>query len=128
MAMNKRTRAATESLAFLAIVAVSLVLLNVLGVFFFGPLDMTKNQLFSLSEGSKRVVSNLEDDLEVTAYFTENLPPPFNATERYVRDILDEYQAASKGKLKVRFVNPDTDETRQQAETEGAQRVAHQKI
>ena len=39
MAMNKRTRAASESLAFLGIVAVSLVLLNILGVFFFGRLD-----------------------------------------------------------------------------------------
>jgi ABC-2 type transport system permease protein len=128
MAINKRTRRATESLAFLGISAGILVLLNVLGVFFFGRADVTENRLFSLSEGSKRVVQKLEDELEVTAYFTKDLPPPFNATERYVRDILDEYQAASKGKLKVKFVNPDNDEARQQAETDGVQRVAHQKI
>lgn len=128
MSMNKRTRSATESVVFLGIVAAIVVLANVLGVFFFGRVDVTKNRLFSLSEGSRRVVSQLSDDLEITAYFTKDLPPPFNATERYVRDILDEYQAAAKGKLKVRFINPDNDETRQQAETEGVQRVAHQKI
>ena len=128
MAMNKRTKAATESLAFLGIIAVSLVLLNILGVFFFGRIDTTKNHLFSLSDGSKRVVASLKDNLEVTAYFTKDLPPPFNATERYVRDILDEYASASKGKIKVTFVNPDSDETRQAAETDGVQKVAHQKI
>jgi ABC-2 type transport system permease protein len=128
MAMNKRTKAATESLAFLGVVAVSLVLLNILGVFFFGRADVTKNRLFTLSEGSKRVVSELNDNLEVTAYFTENLPAPFNATERYVRDILDEYAAASKGKMKVTFVNPDSDEKKSAAETDGVQKVAHQKF
>ncbi|MDB4987143.1 MAG: gliding motility protein GldG [Myxococcaceae bacterium] len=128
MAMNKRTKRATESVAFLGVIAAIIVLLNVLGIFFFGRADVTENRLFSLSEGSKRVVGNLDDNLEVTAYFTKDLPPPFNATERYVRDILDEYVAASKGKLKVRFVNPDNDDARQQAETDGVQKVAHQKI
>lgn len=129
MAMNKRTRAATESIAFLGAVAGILILLNVLGVFFFGRVDVTRNQLFSLSEGSQRMVSGLEDKLEITAYFTQNLPPPFNATERYVRDLLEEYQAASKGKVKLRFVNPgESEELQQEAEADGVQRVAHQKI
>ena len=128
MAMNKRTRVATQSIALIGVLGAIVVLLNVLGIFFFGRVDVTKNRLFSLSEGSKRAVASLDDTLEVTAYFTKDLPPPFNATERYVRDILAEYEAASDGKLKVRFVNPDTDEVRQQAESEGVQKVAHQKI
>ncbi len=128
MAIHKQTRAASESLAFLGLIAGILVSFNVVGMFFFGRLDVTEKRLFSLSEGSRRVVSNLDDQLEVTAYFTKDLPPPFNATERYVRDLLDEYQAAANGKLRVRFVNPDSDEVRNTAQSEGAQRVAHQKV
>jgi ABC-2 type transport system permease protein len=128
MAMNKRTRAATESVFFLGVMAGIIVLLNVLGVWFFGRTDVTQNKLFSLSEGSRKVVAGLGEELTVTAYFTKDLPPPFNATERYVRDILDEYQASSKGKLKVQFINPDSDEMREQAQSEGVQKVAHQKI
>lgn len=128
MAMSKRSKKATESLAFLGVGAAILVVLNILGIFIFGRLDVTERRLFSLSDGSKRVVQGLEDDLEITAYFTKDLPPPFNATERYVRDLLDEYQSASKGKVKVKFVNPDNDETREAAESDGIQRVAHQKI
>ena len=128
MTMNKRTKRATESLAFLGVLSAIVVVLNLLGVFVFGRIDVTDKRLFSLSDGSKRVVQNLDDTLEVTAYFTEDLPPPFNATERYVRDLLEEYQSASGGKVTVRFVNPDSDETREAAEQDGVQRVAHQKI
>jgi ABC-type uncharacterized transport system involved in gliding motility auxiliary subunit len=116
-------------LIFLLIVGGILILLNVLAAYFRTPrIDLTQNQLFSLATGSERLASNLDDRLEVTAYFTENLPPPFNATERQVRDLLSEYSAASNGQIVVRFVNPN-DETKQAAaDADGIQRVAHQKI
>jgi len=126
---RKRAGAAAESLAFLAITAGVLVLLNVLG--FFGAsarVDLTSKRLYSLSTGSKRLVGGLSDDMEITAYFTSDLPPQFKATEVAVRDLLREYEAASKGHVRVRFVNPDTDEEREAAERDGVQKVSHQVI
>ena len=129
MSSKAQKRAASESLIFLLFVGGILILLNVLLAYFPSPrLDLTHNKLFSLAEGSKRVAANLDDRLEITAYFTENLPPPFNATERQVRDLLAEYQAASNGNIIVRFVNPDDEEKQQAAQADGVQRVAHQKI
>ena len=121
-------RQRAESIGFLAIVAGILVAVNVLGVFFFFRFDTTANRAFSLSEGSKRVVRELRDDLTVTAYFTADLPPPFNSTERYVRDILAEYEAASRGRMHVRFVNPDSDEEREEAERAGVRLMQHQRL
>ncbi len=126
---NKRAGAAAESLAFLAITAGVLVLLNVLG--FFGAsarVDLTSKRLYSLSSGSKRLVGSLTDDMEITAYFTSDLPPQFKATEVAARDLLREYEAASRGHVTVRFVNPDTDEEREAAERDGVQKVSHQVI
>ncbi|MGB5365897.1 MAG: GldG family protein [Polyangiales bacterium] len=129
MSSNVQKRAASESLIFLLIVGGILILLNVLAAYFPSPrIDLTQNQLFSLAEGSERLASNLDDRLEVTAYFTENLPPPFNATERQVRDLLAEYSAASNGQIIVRFVNPNDEVEQEAARTDGIQRVAHQKI
>src|SRR5687768_14472078 len=85
---SKAASQRNESLGFLMIVAGSLIALNVLGVFFFHRFDTTATRAFTLSEGSRRVVRQLDDTMTITAYFTEGLPPPFNATERYVRDIL----------------------------------------
>ncbi len=129
MSSSVQKRAAGESLIFLLIVGGILILLNVLAAYFRSPrIDLTQNQLFSLAEGSERLASNLDDRLEVTAYFTENLPPPFNATERQVRDLLAEYSAASNGQIIVRFVNPNDEDEQEAARADGVQRVAHQKI
>ena len=129
MATQKRPNLAASSVSILVLVAGALIALNVIaGYTNVGRIDLTANRLWSLSDGSRDLVSDLGDRMEITAYFTENLPPPFNSTEQYVRDILDEYSAASGGKVVVRFVNPDEDEEREAAEADGIQRVAHQKI
>ncbi len=129
MSSKVQKRAASESLIFLIFVGGILVLLNVLAAYFPTPrIDLTQNRLFSLAEGSERVAASLDDRLEITAYFTENLPPPFNATERQVRDLLSEYAAASDGNIVVRFVNPNDEAKQQAARADGVQPVAHQKI
>jgi ABC-type uncharacterized transport system involved in gliding motility auxiliary subunit len=129
MSSKAQKRAASESLIFLSIVAGILILLNVLAASYRSPrIDLTRNGLFSLAEGSERLAASLADRVEITAYFTENLPPPFNATERQVRDLLSEYAAASDGQIVVRFVNPDDDASQQAARADGVQPVAHQKI
>ncbi|HET6334825.1 MAG TPA: Gldg family protein [Polyangiales bacterium] len=128
MAQSKRSRAASESVAFLILAGGILVLLNVLGLFFHARVDGTQKELFSLSDGSKRLVSTLKDRMEIVAYFSPDLPPPHNATERYVRDLLMEYRDASKGKISVRIVHPQKDEEKQAAERDNVQRVQDQKL
>ncbi len=129
MSSKLQRRTASESLIFLSFVGGTLILLNVLAAYLPSPrLDLTQNRLFSLADGSKRVAASLDDRLEITAYFTENLPPPFNATERHVRDLLSEYAAASNGRIIVRFVNPNDEAKQQAARADGVQPVAHQKI
>ncbi len=126
---SKRAGAAAESLAFLAVTAGVLILLNVVG--FFGVsarVDLTSKRLYSLSTGSKRLVRGLTDDMDITAYFTSDLPPQFKATEVAVRDLLREYEAASNGHVRVHFVDPNTDEKREAAERDGVQKVSHQII
>jgi len=125
---SKAGRQEAESLGFLAISAGVIIALNVLGIFFFFRADTTANRAFSLSEGSRRVVRELDETLTITAYFSANLPPPFNSTERYVRDILAEYQASGGSNVVVRFVSPDTEDERTEASDRGLQLVQHQNI
>ncbi|MGQ0506689.1 MAG: GldG family protein [Myxococcaceae bacterium] len=102
---------------FLAAAVGSLVLLNVLGVVAFGRVDMTRDNVYTLSKASKGAVADLEDPITVTAYFTENLPAPYSANARYVRDLLQEYRAASKGKLSFEFIDPSAQESAADKET-----------
>lgn len=125
---TRKAITALESVGFLVIVLVVLVLANVASQYVFGRIDLTRNRIHSLSQGSERLVGSLEDRMTITAYFTEDLPEPWGSLEQYTRYILEEYEAASGGKLTVRFVNPDTDEEREQAEEDGIVAVPHQVI
>ena len=125
---SRASKQRTESLGFLFIATGVLIALNVLGVFTFFRADATQNRAFSLSDGSRRAVSELDETLTITAYFSNNLPTPFNSTERYVRDILSEYQAAGGAHVQVRFVSPNTEEERTEANERGVQLVQHQNV
>ena len=128
MTQKSQARASGQSAALLILLGGIFVLLNVLGLFFNVRTDWTKRELFSLSKGSMHLASSLKDRMEIVAYFSPDLPPPHNATERYVRDLLTEYKDASKGKISLRFVHPEKDEDKQAAERDGVHRVQDQKL
>jgi ABC-type uncharacterized transport system involved in gliding motility auxiliary subunit len=115
--MERRSQARVESGAFVFIVLAAVVLLNVLAVkVFHVRVDLTKRRLYSLSEGTKRTLGRLTDNLTVTVYWTPDQPPPANDDERLLREQLDEYTAAGRGRVEVRWVRADNDERKRQAE------------
>lgn len=108
----------TESLGFLFLVGGILLALNVLAVYFYFRIDATDSKKYSLSNGSKNVVQRLDEDLEVTGYFSPDLPRELSVLERGVRDLVEEYQSSSKGKVKVRFIQVPKDDEKKQKEAE----------
>lgn len=123
---KKQAKAASESALFIVLLGCVVVAANLLGMALHFRADSTQNELFSLSEGSKATVRRLEDQVEARLYFSEDLPPPHNSTERYVQDLLAEYQAASGGNFAVRVIHPDTDESRLAAQRDGVNAVQDQ--
>ncbi|MFA5975814.1 MAG: GldG family protein [Elusimicrobiota bacterium] len=103
---QRRKRLAVASAAGLGLLALTLLLLNVLSHWLYVRLDLTRSRAYSLSSSSKRLVRQLEDTVVVKAYFSPELPSPYNTYGRYVRDILSEYRSASKGKVQFSFVPP----------------------
>jgi gliding-associated putative ABC transporter substrate-binding component GldG len=124
----EKSKASGESILFYVIVLGILLALNIVGVRLFARADLTRNKQFSISDASKRAVVDLDDKLVVKAYFTADLPPPFNTTERYVRDLLGEYESRSKGNMKVVFIDPSDETTAEEARKAGITEVTHQVI
>lgn len=100
-----------QTTIFIAAVVGCLVLLNVLGVRAFARADVTREKAYTLSKATKDTMAALDEPVVVTAYFTEQLPAPYSSNARYVRDLLEEFRAASKGKLAFEFVDPQSQET-----------------
>lgn len=100
----------TKTIFALAVIG-SLVLVNVIGLRAFGRVDLTSEKVYTLSAASRETMRGLEEPVTVSAYFSEDLPPPYASNARYVRDLLEEYRAASKGKLSFEFIDPMSQET-----------------
>ena len=107
---QRRKQLVITSSAGLVVAALIVVLINVLGNGAFLRLDLTQQQAYSLSDASKRLVRELSDPVIVKAYFTPDLPSPYNAYERYVRDLLSEYRSASHGRVRFAFALPSPPE------------------
>lgn len=75
-------------------------------------LDLTVNSQYSLAEATKDVLRRLEDRIKIEAYFTKDLPAPYNQSAAYVRDLLDEYAAYAGGNLAYEFIDPGPDESK----------------
>ncbi len=88
-----------------------IVLLNLAGRTFFTRVDLTANQLYSLSGISRRVVSTLTEPLTIKVFFTQDLPAPHNNTELYLQDLLKEYALHGNTHFNYRFYNvsPETE-------------------
>ena len=99
------------------IFAVIIVFINLISLSVFTRIDLSKGKIYSLSNASKTTVKNLEDRLIIKAYFSKNLPNQYADAKRYVEDILDEYQAYSKGNLRFEFIDP-TDENELKVEAQ----------
>jgi ABC-type uncharacterized transport system involved in gliding motility auxiliary subunit len=88
---------------------VVILLINAVGLTLFFRIDLTGNKIYSLSEASKIVVSNLSEPLTINVFFTKNLPAPHNNTERYLHDLLEEYAIHANNFFNYRFydVSPE---------------------
>ncbi len=126
--MNTRTSLKSQSLIRLAIVLGILILLNIVSIRIFGRLDMTRNGIFTLSDASKQLMRSLDDRVSVKAYFTEDLPAPYNNNRRMLLDELNEYRAYARGNLQYEFIDPTGEKGERDAEMQGVSPIQVQVV
>ncbi len=90
--------------------AAIIVFVNLIASQVFFRVDLTENNIYSLSDVSKEIVKTLPDKVVIKAFFSEDIAAPYNMNKTYTRDLLDEYRAYSKGKIDYEFINPDEDD------------------
>lgn len=122
------TTAKHRTLLTAGIILAILVLVNVISVRLFTRVDLTRNGMFTLSDASKDLMRSLDDRVTVKAYFTEDLPAPYNGNRRLLLDQLNEYRAYSGGKLQFEFIDPAGEKGEQAALQEGVAPVQVQTV
>ena len=74
--------------------------------------DLTQGHVYTLSPGTKAILSKLEAPVKIRFYYTQGsnaVPVGLKTFAQRVEDILAEYRAASKGKVIVERFNPEPD-------------------
>ncbi len=73
-------------------------------------LDLTENDLYTLSEGTENILNTIQEPVTVRFYYSAkqfaDVPQLLNYGKR-VRDMLEEYAAAGKGKIKLLVIDPE---------------------
>lgn len=129
--MNKKD-IKKEALIKLAIIIGIIIAVNIIASRIFTRIDLTKNKSYTLSQVSKEIVGNLQDKIVIKAFFSDNLPAPYNTLRRQVQDILADYKSYSNGSLNFEIYNPtaedDNNESQKEAQKYGIQPVQIQVI
>ena len=72
-------------------------------------LDLTQNKLYTVSDGTKRIVANLKEPVNLYLFFSERTATPIPQMRSYgirVRELLEDLASRSKGKLTLKVIDP----------------------
>lgn len=72
--------------------------------------DLTDNQLYTLSDGSKNILTNLPEPVTLRLYLSQKLAtglPGINSYTVRVQELLEQYQRLAGDKLKLMVIDPE---------------------
>jgi ABC-type uncharacterized transport system involved in gliding motility auxiliary subunit len=91
-------------------------------------LDLTEHQLYTLSAGTRNILGSIEEPINFYFFFSDEATADIPGLRTYavrVREVLEEFAAASDGKLVVSEVDPlPFSEDEDRADQYGLQRIA----
>jgi ABC-2 type transport system permease protein len=117
--MNGKKRT-TSLILTLVLAALNLICLNFLiSGWSTARIDLTDENLFSISPATKLILGGVDENLTIYGYFSKRTHPKLAPLIPELKDLLDEYRAVSGGKLHVEILDPGENE---EVEEEAASR------
>ena len=87
-----------------------LIAVNIIaGRFLTARLDLTGERLYTLSRGTRQTLARIDEPITLRFYYSTRLgdsAPSYGVYAQRVRELLDEYVTAAKGKLRLEIYNP----------------------
>jgi hypothetical protein len=95
-----------------AALVVILIALNYLLGAFNARVDLTQGNVYTLSDGTKAILSKLEAPVKIRFYYSQSssaVPVGLKTFAKRVEDLLREYERAGNGKVVIEKLNPEPD-------------------
>lgn len=80
-----------------------LIIINAASGSLFARVDLTQDRIHSLSPISKDTIASLREPVTVRAFFSRNLPAPYNNVEQSLRDLLGSYSLQNLSEFNFAF-------------------------
>lgn len=102
---------------------VIIVIINVLlALFPIGRIDLSKDRVHSLSPASKKIVTEVNDIVNIKVFLTTDLPSEVKPVSENLKIIVQEIANLNKNKIRVSFLDPSKNEdVKEEAEKLGIQ-------
>jgi gliding-associated putative ABC transporter substrate-binding component GldG len=108
-----------QSIIRFAILVGILILINIIGRYFFGYFDLTEDKRYSITEPTKDLVKSIEDKIFIDIYLSgNNIPANYRQLQEATTMLLDQFRSLNAS-IDYQFVNPNegtTDEINQMRE------------
>ncbi len=102
----------------------ALVVVNLLGSYIGGRLDLTPGRAYTLSPATRQLVRELPDIVTIKLFASDELPAEVALMKRDLDDLLRDFREAGQGRIRIVERNPATDaEARKDAQTLGVTSV-----
>jgi ABC-type uncharacterized transport system involved in gliding motility auxiliary subunit len=99
-----------RSLLALTAIAVTLVASNIVVARYVGVrLDLTSDRLYTLAKGTRQTLAAIKEPITLRLYYSQQLgdrAPSYGVYAGRVRELLDQYVVAARGKLRVEVHDP----------------------
>lgn len=73
-------------------------------------LDLTENRVYSLSDGSKQILAELDEPIQLYFFFSDKASKGMTSLRNYanrVESLLQEYRSAAGGKIQLHVIDPE---------------------
>lgn len=120
----KKQKVAAQTGLYMVVVVAIVVLVNAVSASGGSTrFDTTENDLYTLSEGSKRLVQSMKGTMTVEAYLTRTNLARQNSFVEDLMLLLTSYESNSNGKFKFTLIDPNTEELKERAKEAGLEEI-----
>ena len=82
-----------------------IILVNLVGNFFYKRFDLTQDKRYTLSNSAKETIANIDTPIFIDVFLEGDLPPEFKKLKVETKQLLQEFEAFNSN-IKFKFVDP----------------------
>ena len=108
--MQLNTKSLFSGIGLLAIAVILVISVAIISALPSLRIDLTEDRLYSLADGTRSIVTNLEHPIELMFFYSESLTedvPQIRSYGTRVQELLREIVIASNGNLSLRVIDPE---------------------